>query len=51
MYCFPLPSLDRLATYDQAKRVVLATGIVDDNVFAHAAAALCSGFMATVVRT
>jgi len=46
-----LVNLGELATYDQAKQAVLATGWVGDNVGAHTAASVCSGFFASLVST
>lgn len=39
----------QLATYDQAKEMILATGAVGDHIGAHALASTCSGFIATAV--
>eukprot|EP00177_Eucheuma_denticulatum_P001730 GFKZ01003101.1.p1 GENE.GFKZ01003101.1~~GFKZ01003101.1.p1 ORF type:complete len:348 (+),score=34.38 GFKZ01003101.1:134-1045(+) len=39
----------QLATYDQAKEMILETGVVGDNIGAHAMASTCSGFIATAV--
>jgi solute carrier family 25 (mitochondrial oxoglutarate transporter), member 11 len=42
-------NIAQLASYDQAKEAILATGVVGDNVGAHAMASTCSGFLATAV--
>lgn len=42
-------NLAQLATYDQAKEMILSTGVVGDNIGAHAMASTMSGFIATVV--
>lgn len=42
-------NIAQLATYDQAKETILATGMVGDNIGAHALASTCSGFIATAV--
>lgn len=39
----------QLATYDQAKEVILGTGMIGDNIGAHALASTVSGFIATTV--
>lgn len=39
----------QLATYDQAKEMILSTGIVNDNIYAHTMASSMSGFVATAV--
>ncbi|GLC71627.1 hypothetical protein PLESTF_001142800 [Pleodorina starrii] len=45
-----LVNLGELATYDQAKQAILATGLTGgDNLAAHTAASVCSGFFASVV--
>ncbi|KAG2423768.1 hypothetical protein HXX76_015044 [Chlamydomonas incerta] len=46
-----LVNLGELATYDQAKQLVLASGLTGgkDNLGAHTAASMCSGFFASVV--
>ncbi|PNH09111.1 Mitochondrial uncoupling protein 4, partial [Tetrabaena socialis] len=45
-----LVNLGELATYDQAKQAILASGLTGgDNVAAHAASSVCSGFFASVV--
>lgn len=46
-----LVNLGELATYDQAKQMVLAAGWFGDGVGAHAAASVCSGFFASVAST
>ncbi|GAB4817944.1 hypothetical protein N2152v2_004990 [Parachlorella kessleri] len=38
-----------LATYDQIKHSLMATGMFQDNVYCHLAASLCAGFIAVVV--
>lgn len=42
-------NMAQLATYDQAKEVILKSGVVGDNIGAHALASTCSGFIATAV--
>lgn len=42
-------NIAQLATYDQAKEMILKTGVVGDNIGAHALASTCSGFIATAV--
>lgn len=42
-------NIAQLASYDQAKEMILGTGLVGDNVGAHALASTCSGFIATAV--
>lgn len=42
-------NIAQLATYDQAKEVILSTGAVGDNIGAHAMASTVSGFIATAV--
>lgn len=42
-------NIAQLATYDQAKESILATGVVGDNIGAHAMASTVSGFIATAV--
>lgn len=42
-------NIAQLATYDQAKEAILATGRVGDNIGAHALASTFSGFIATAV--
>lgn len=42
-------NIAQLASYDQAKEVILGTGLVGDNIGAHAMASTCSGFIATAV--
>lgn len=42
-------NIAQLATYDQAKEMILGTGVVGDNIGAHALASTCSGFIATAV--
>lgn len=44
-----LLNIAQLATYDQAKETILATGAVGDNIGAHALASTCSAFVATGV--
>lgn len=42
-------NIAQLATYDQAKEMILGTGVVGDHIGAHAMASTCSGFVATAV--
>jgi solute carrier family 25 (mitochondrial oxoglutarate transporter), member 11 len=42
-------NIAQLATYDQAKEAIIATGVVGDNMGAHAMASTVSGFLATAV--
>ncbi|KAI0566615.1 2-oxoglutarate/malate carrier protein [Gracilaria domingensis] len=42
-------NIAQLATYDQAKENILRTGVVGDNIYAHAMASTCSAFFATIV--
>ncbi|CAN8065355.1 unnamed protein product [Agarophyton chilense] len=42
-------NIAQLATYDQAKENILKTGVVGDNIYAHAMASTVSAFFATVV--
>lgn len=42
-------NIAQLATYDQAKEMILGTGMVGDNMGAHAMASTVSGFIATAV--
>jgi solute carrier family 25 (mitochondrial oxoglutarate transporter), member 11 len=42
-------NIAQLASYDQAKEYILASGVVGDNIGAHALASTCSGFLATAV--
>ena len=42
-------NIAQLATYDQAKEMILDTGMVGDHIGAHALASTCSGFVATAV--
>lgn len=44
-----LLNIAQLATYDQAKEMILATGAMGDNIGAHALASICSAFVATGV--
>ncbi|GIL58233.1 hypothetical protein Vafri_13298 [Volvox africanus] len=45
-----LVNLGELATYDQAKQAILATGVTGgDNLAAHTVSSVCSGFFASVV--
>lgn len=44
-----LLNIAQLATYDQAKEMILATGALGDNMGAHVAASTCSAFVATGV--
>uniref|UniRef100_A0A7S3R392 Uncharacterized protein n=1 Tax=Dunaliella tertiolecta TaxID=3047 RepID=A0A7S3R392_DUNTE len=46
-----LVNLGELATYDQAKRLVLASGVCSDGPVAHAASSVCSGLAAAAVST
>lgn len=40
-------NIAQLATYDQAKEMILSTGVVGDHIGAHIMASICSGFAAT----
>lgn len=42
-------NIAQLSTYDQAKEAILSTGLVGDNIAAHAMASSFSGFVATAV--
>lgn len=42
-------NIAQLASYDQAKEMILASGVVGDHIGAHAMASTCSGFIATFV--
>ncbi|KXZ45470.1 hypothetical protein GPECTOR_54g211 [Gonium pectorale] len=45
-----LVNLGELATYDQAKQLILSSGLTGgDNLAAHTASSVCSGFFASVV--
>ncbi|GFR41596.1 hypothetical protein Agub_g2320, partial [Astrephomene gubernaculifera] len=45
-----LVNLGELATYDQAKRAILSTGLTGgDNLWAHTGSSVCSGFFASLV--
>jgi solute carrier family 25 uncoupling protein 27 len=46
-----LVNLGELATYDTAKTELLATGLVEDNVYCHVLSAMCSGFFASLAST
>ncbi|KAF5828058.1 mitochondrial carrier domain-containing protein [Dunaliella salina] len=50
-YQVTLVNLGELATYDQAKRLVLASGVLSDGPVAHAASSVCSGLAAAAVST
>lgn len=42
-------NIAQLASYDQAKEMILNTGLIGDNIGAHAMASTCSGLIATAV--
>jgi solute carrier family 25 uncoupling protein 27 len=44
-------NLGELATYDSAKDMWLATGLVEDNIYCHVLSAICSGFFASLCST
>lgn len=44
-----LLNIAQLATYDQAKEMILSSGAIGDNIGAHAMASTCSAFVATAV--
>eukprot|EP00877_Chromochloris_zofingiensis_P007857 jgi/Chrzof1/3324/Cz12g20280.t1 len=46
-----LVNLGELATYDQAKQKLLASGYVSDGILLHTGASACSGFVASLIST